>query len=79
MSGFVQIKTIGSLRLHIEYNLVEYKGRQKELDSHYSKCDDCGSEVTTSVQSHVNKRLMVEFKKQVESLLIGDLQEGYLC
>ncbi|HHF3183987.1 TPA: type II toxin-antitoxin system MqsA family antitoxin [Vibrio alginolyticus] len=61
----------GNLQPHVGHNLVDYKGHQKELDIHYSECDCCGSEITVPAQSRANKRLMTEFKKQVDGLLTG--------
>lgn len=52
-------------------NSVDYKGVSQELVMLYSVCDACGSEQVTDGQSRANKRVMVEFKKQVEGLLIG--------
>lgn len=61
----------GHLHMQVEANLVEYKSHKKELPLHYSECDCCGSDITTPDQSRRNKRLMTEFKKQVDGLLIG--------
>lgn len=61
----------GSLHIQVETNLVEYKSQKKELPLHYSECDCCGSDITTPEQSRKNKRLMTEFKKQVDGLLTG--------
>lgn len=61
----------GYLHSHVEKNLVEYNGIKKELDSHFSVCDGCGSETALPEQTRLNKRLMVAFKKEVDGLLTG--------
>jgi HTH-type transcriptional regulator/antitoxin MqsA len=61
----------GNLQAHVDSNVVEYKSHKKELPLHYSECDCCGSEVSLPAQSRTNKRLMNEFKKQVDGLLTG--------
>jgi HTH-type transcriptional regulator/antitoxin MqsA len=66
----------GNLHIQVETNLVEYKNHKKELPLHYSECDCCGSDITTPEQSRCNKRLMTEFKKQVDGLLTGREVKG---
>jgi HTH-type transcriptional regulator/antitoxin MqsA len=61
----------GNFQTHIGSNIVEYKDHKKELDMHYSECDCCGSETATPAQLRTNKRLMTEFKKQIDGLLTG--------
>jgi len=61
----------GNLHAHVDTNVVEYKNRKQESPLHYSECDCCGSEVATPAQLRTNKRLMTEFKKQVDGLLTG--------
>lgn len=66
----------GNLQAHVDSNVVEYKNHKKELPLHYSECDCCGSEVSLPAQSRTNKRLMNEFKKQVDGLLTGTELKG---
>ena len=47
-------------------NLVKYREQETTLISYYSECDYCGSEVATSEQTRVNKRLTLEFKETVD-------------
>jgi len=61
----------GNFQTYIESNVVEYKGNKQNLAMHYSECDCCGSETITPTQSRTNKRLMTEFKKQIDGLLTG--------
>ncbi|MFT4928139.1 MAG: HTH-type transcriptional regulator/antitoxin MqsA [Phenylobacterium sp.] len=61
----------GQLSTHTEQNTVEYKGETTALTSHYSLCDGCGAQQSDALQLRTNKRLMAEFKKQVDGLLTG--------
>jgi HTH-type transcriptional regulator/antitoxin MqsA len=61
----------GNFQTHIGSNIVEYKDHKKKLEMHYSECDCCGSETATPAQLRTNKRLMTEFKKQIDELLTG--------
>jgi len=61
----------GNLHPEVGKNPVEYKGHTTELDLHFSLCAACGSEQADAAQTRVNKRLMIAFKKRVDSLLTG--------
>lgn len=61
----------GTLEVRVGANEVEYKGQSKTLSLHYGECDCCGSEQASSADLRNNKRLMIEFKKQVDGLLTG--------
>lgn len=61
----------GKLHPEVGKNPVEYKGQTTELDLHFSLCDACGSEQADAIQTRLNKRLMIAFKKQVDALLTG--------
>lgn len=61
----------GKLHPEVSKNPVEYKGQTTELDLHFSLCDACGSEEADAVQTRVNKRRMIAFKKRVDGLLTG--------
>lgn len=61
----------GSLEAKVGTNEVEYKGKTTNLPMHFSECDCCGSEQASAAEVRKNKRLMVEFKKQVDGLLTG--------
>ncbi|MEO9944932.1 type II toxin-antitoxin system MqsA family antitoxin [Paraglaciecola sp.] len=61
----------GILEARIGTNEVEYKGKGKTIPMHYSECACCGSEQASSSDLRKNKRLMIEFKKEVDGLLTG--------
>ncbi|MEI6858507.1 MAG: type II toxin-antitoxin system MqsA family antitoxin [Shewanella sp.] len=61
----------GNLEAKIGINEVEYKNHTKNLPMHFSECECCGSEQASPVELRTNKRLMTEFKKQVDGLLTG--------
>lgn len=61
----------GRLQTHQEKTAVEYHGHSAELNSLYSVCDACGSEMATPAQTRANKRSMIAFKKRVDGLLTG--------
>lgn len=56
----------GSLTVYSEKNEVEYKGRKANIDSYYSVCDNCGSELTDRELSIINKYLMIDFMESVD-------------
>ena len=62
----------GILEARIGTNEVEYKGQGKTIPMHYSECACCGSDQASSADSRKNKRLMIEFKKEVDGLLTGE-------
>ena len=61
----------GHLQSQVGQNSVEYKGQTASLDLHFSLCNGCGSEQAGADQLRANKRIMMAFKKQVDSLLTG--------
>ena len=61
----------GNLEAKTGTNSVEYKGQRSTILMHFSECDCCGSEQASAVELRTNKRLMNEFKKQVDGLLTG--------
>jgi HTH-type transcriptional regulator/antitoxin MqsA len=61
----------GTLFACVGANQIEYKGQSAALDLHYSECDCCGSEQSSSEQLRDNKRLVIAFKKKVDGLLVG--------
>ncbi|MGI2137921.1 type II toxin-antitoxin system MqsA family antitoxin [Shewanella baltica] len=61
----------GTLIAKVESTSADYKGHTTTLALHISECDCCGSETSTAEQLRTNKRLMAEFKKQVDGLLTG--------
>ena len=61
----------GNLEAKIGTNEVEYKGHTKTLPMHFSECECCRSEQASPAELRTNKRLMTEFKKQVDGLLTG--------
>ncbi|MGD9859938.1 MAG: type II TA system antitoxin MqsA family protein [Marinobacterium sp.] len=61
----------GSLTPQVEMVPVEYRGVSRQIVSHISICDCCGSEQAGSAELRANKRAMVAFKKEVDGLLTG--------
>ncbi|MFB2732881.1 type II toxin-antitoxin system MqsA family antitoxin [Shewanella mangrovisoli] len=61
----------GQVEERIGENTIEYKGQSHKLPFYYSECDCCGSEFSTAVQLRLNKRLIVEVKKEFDGLLSG--------
>lgn len=66
----------GNLEAKVGTNEVEYKGQHSTISMHFSECDCCGSEQASSAELRTNKRLMNEFKKQVDGLLTGTELKG---
>lgn len=44
-----------------------YRGITRQLDSYYSVCDHCESEMADEKQVKRNKEIMIAFKDEVES------------
>ena len=61
----------GHLHARSEMIEVEHAGRNGQINSLYSECDECGSETATTAQVRDNKRFMIAFKKQTEGLMTG--------
>ena len=61
----------GSLQFLVEKREVCYGGQKGMIDSLFSVCDSCGSELADADQVRQNKRAMIAFKKQVDGLLSG--------
>lgn len=61
----------GHLHQTIETNPLTYKGVTKDLPLYGSTCDVCGSEQADAEDVRNNKRVMQEFKKEVDGLLSG--------
>lgn len=61
----------GSLTPHVERITAEHRGVSREIESHYSVCDHCGSEQAGPRELRANKRAMIAFKKEVDGLLTG--------
>ncbi|KAA0875748.1 type II toxin-antitoxin system MqsA family antitoxin [Nitrincola tapanii] len=61
----------GLLAPQVEMVPVEYRGVIRQIESHLSICDCCGSEQVGPAELRANKRLMVAFKKEVDGLLTG--------
>lgn len=55
----------GLLHPKVEPINVEFEGVRGIINSHFSACDNCGSEVASSLQVSTNKRLMRDFKEWV--------------
>ena len=71
----------GHLSAEQEMIHVEHMGNEGNIINQYSICDVCGSEQATVIDARVNKRAMIEFKKQVQELLTGkeikELRKGW--
>jgi HTH-type transcriptional regulator/antitoxin MqsA len=61
----------GSLTPFISSHAVTYKGVEKSIKTHFTKCNVCETEQAGSRELMLNKRAMNEFKKEVEGLLSG--------
>jgi HTH-type transcriptional regulator/antitoxin MqsA len=66
----------GNLEAKTGTNEVEYKAQHSNISMHFSECDCCGSEQASPAELRTNKRLMNEFKKQVDGLLTGTELKG---
>lgn len=62
---------IGHLISTVESVEFEYKTIKKALNTKYSICDECGSEIATADDAKFNKRSVTAFHKQVDGLLTG--------
>ena len=62
---------IGHLSSKVEDVEFEYKTIKKTLNTKYSICNECGSEIATSDDAKFNKRSVTAFHKQVDGLLTG--------
>ena len=51
---------------------TDYKGTKALLPMHYQLCDTCTSDYAGMVESKLNKRIVMAFRKQVDGLLTGD-------
>lgn len=62
----------GNLSQHYGVNVFEYKGESYDVKYSYHECDACGSEIALPHDLKINKRLIVQKKKEIEGLLSGD-------
>ncbi|ELY3856772.1 type II toxin-antitoxin system MqsA family antitoxin [Providencia rettgeri] len=62
---------MGHLSSTVESVEFEYKTIKKALNTKYSICDECGSEIATADDAKFNKRSVTAFHKQVDGLLTG--------
>lgn len=57
----------GDLASCVEGILVSYKECEDFINSYYSKCSYCGSEVVSPEQAKLNKQEVEDFKEDVDS------------
>jgi HTH-type transcriptional regulator/antitoxin MqsA len=59
----------------------EYKGQKALLPQHFQVCDHCGSDFAGAVETKLNRRTLLAWRKQVDGLLTGaeisDLRQKY--
>lgn len=67
----------GKLHPHRGSQVAEHAGQTGEVALRYGVCDACGSEIATAADALANKRAMVAFEKQVDSLLSGALIRAF--
>jgi hypothetical protein len=58
----------GTLIARVGSNEVEYKGQGRLLPFHYRECTCCDSDQVSHEDVSQNKRLMTDFKKEVEAM-----------
>lgn len=61
----------GSVSLRTDRLESEYKGSKALVDLHYAVCNTCTSDFAGAVQSRLNKRAVMAFRKSVDGLLAG--------
>lgn len=61
----------GHVTDHVDQVESEYKGHKKLLPLHYQLCDACHSDFAGAVESKLNKRAVMAFRKSVDGLLTG--------
>lgn len=62
---------VGNLSRESEMDEVVYKGVKKHVTTAYCVCDHCHIEQAGTSELRANKRIMNEFKKEVDHLLTG--------
>ena len=70
-TGMCQVCGEGHLEARVEKPPVEYKSVSRAIDMHCSICSACGSEQASAIDTRINKRAMMAFKKEVDGLLTG--------
>ena len=53
--------------VHVEENLVEYRGVSRAIPCQYKVCTACGSEQGDAEDMRVNKQAMLAFRKEVDA------------
>ncbi|EMO7834954.1 type II toxin-antitoxin system MqsA family antitoxin [Morganella morganii] len=61
----------GHLCSEIETVEFEYRSVKRLLNTKYSICDECGSEIASDSDAKFNKRTVIAFHKTVDGLLTG--------
>ena len=62
----------GYLSERVGENRVVYKGETRKIPLYFSVCGSCGMEQGNADQTLRNKTEMLQFKKEVDSLLSGE-------
>ena len=69
--GLCPICGEGKLSMKMEMDEVVYKGVSKQVATNYCICSHCHVEQAGAKELKANKRIMNEFKKEVDGLLTG--------
>lgn len=62
----------GHITAQMQMVETEYKGSTALLPMHYQLCDTCTSDYAGAAESKLNKRIVMDFRKQVDGLLTGE-------
>lgn len=65
---------IGDLHPKQDTIHMEYRGYSSKLVSYYEQCSKCSSEIVTSRTAKENKRVSSLYKKHIDTILCGDLE-----
>lgn len=63
----------GTLVVHVEEDVVEYKGVSRAIPCQYKVCNACGSEQADAKDLWVNKQAMLAFRKEVDKFPPGEM------
>jgi HTH-type transcriptional regulator / antitoxin MqsA len=69
--GLCPICGEGHVAAHVDQVESEYKGRRAMVPLHYKVCDTCKSDFAGALESRLNKRAVLAFRKSVDGLLTG--------
>ena len=66
--GVCPICEVGLLHEKSEWVDVDHLGKRGRIESIYTECDTCGSELAGSVEARTNKQAMDKCKEQLRGL-----------